>query len=233
MGSPSQVSFAITDAIMPSICPSKASHLGRVVGINLGTHIGRDLACAGIHGEVHLAPFATRLLVLFGIPLVFAEQLQSHAVQHTQLPSCEGLSAPAQCAVVRHGQRQPEQARHAAAERFGLAYSQVEPEPHDQHELNSQFGVAWLPVGTASLRCGSAIQRRLVQPQCDVAAAPQACLVRWPVRDAGTAPRNAIAAGGVVFERHARNVAAPSPSSHNDPSMKQDPVQDYKVLRST
>ena len=142
--------------------------------MTLGQHVPCNLACVGIDGQVKLAPLPPRSTVLFGIPLALAEQLQACAVQHevdrasadldTRLASCERPSAPAQRAVVRHGQNQPEQAQHAAAERLGLAQGQVEHEPQGQHELDRQVGIQRLPSKAAPLRCRPAREDRLVQP---------------------------------------------------------------------
>jgi len=62
--------------------PKQGRHLGDIVGVTLGQHVGRDLACVGIDSEVQLAPFAARPAVLFSIPLALTEQLQTRAVQH-------------------------------------------------------------------------------------------------------------------------------------------------------
>ena len=101
--------------------------------------------------------------------------------------------------MVRNGQRQPEQAQRAAAERLGLAQGQVEHEPQRQHEFDGQLGIPRLPAGTAPLGRRPARKGRLVQPQREVAAPPQPGLIRRPVRDTVAGPRNAMAAGGIVL----------------------------------
>ena len=156
-------------------------------------------------------------------PVLSNQVDRASAGQHTRLASCERPTAAAERRVVRHRQRQIKQAQHAAAERLGIqsasrpappgdrcamAQGQVEHETQRQHELDGQLRVERLPAGTAPLRRRPVSQRRLVQPQREVAAAAQPGLVRRPVRDAAAGARNAMAAGGVVLERHGRKVAA-------------------------
>ena len=98
---------------------------GRTRNARLGS-----IGTRNIDREMQLAPLPPRSAVLLGIPLALSEQLHPRAVQHqvdrasagqhTRLASCECLAAAAKLAVVWDGQRQPEQAQHAAAERLGL-----------------------------------------------------------------------------------------------------------------
>ena len=79
--------------------PEQGQHLGRVVSVPFGQHMGCDLARVGIDGKVQLAPLPPRPAMLLGIPLALAEQFQPCAVQHevdrasagldTRLPPCE------------------------------------------------------------------------------------------------------------------------------------------------
>ena len=121
---------------------------------------------------------------------------------NARLASCERAAAAAQRRMVRDGQRQPEQAQR-------------------QHEFDGQLGAARLPTWCAPLRRRPTIQRRLVQPWREVAAAAQARLIRRPVRDAVAGARDAMAAGGIVLERHGRKVAAPPMSGHRAASAHQ------------
>jgi hypothetical protein len=60
----------------------------------------------------------------------------------------------------------------------------VEDEAQRQHEFDRQVGVDGLPAWRASRRRRPARNSRLVQPQREIAASPQSCLVGWPVGDA-------------------------------------------------
>ncbi len=48
--------------------------------------------------------------------------------------------------VIRHGQLDPEQAQHAAAERLGLPRGNVEHQPQGEHQLDRHVGVERLQV---------------------------------------------------------------------------------------
>jgi len=111
--------------------PKQIRCMGRVVTVAIGQHVGGNLAAAGVHGEVKLAPLPAGPPVFLRVPLALPEQLQAGAVQHevhrpvvpgsTMLPSGESATAPGQGGVVGHGQIESEQAQHAPAERLGLA----------------------------------------------------------------------------------------------------------------
>ena len=94
-------------------------------------------------------------------------------------------------------------------------------ETQRQHEFNRQVGVERLPTRRPALRRRPPGQCRFVQPQGEIAASSQTCLIRRPVRDAVAGARDAMAAGRVVFKRHARKVAAPPSPSHRATSMHQ------------
>lgn len=90
----------------------------------------QEHGCSGA-GEVTRTAWALQNVVQQGVhDLVLAEQLQVRAVQHeldwacagpdTRLAFCKCPAAAAQRAVVRNGQRQPEQAQRAGRERLGL-----------------------------------------------------------------------------------------------------------------
>ncbi len=174
--------------------PEQGRHLGRIVGVTLGQHVGCDLARASIHGQVELAPLPAQSAVLLGIPFALAGQFQARAVQrqvdwasagqHTRLAPRERPTAPGQRRVVRNGQSQPEQAQHAAAGRLGLTQGQMEHEPQRQHEFDGQFGMQRPSARAAPLWRCPAREDRLVQSQREVATAAQPCLTRRPVRDA-------------------------------------------------
>ena len=106
--------------------------------------------------------------------------------------------------MVWNGQIEPEQAQDAAGERLGQAQGKVEDEVQRQHEFDRQVGVDRLPAWRASRRRRPARHGRLVQPQREIAASPQSCLVHRPVGDAVAGARDAMATSGIVLKRHAK-----------------------------
>src|SRR3954452_19159753 len=96
-------------------------HLTGVIGSIVGQDAGDDLAGAGIHGEVQLAPGSARPAVLLLIPLALAEQLQASAVDHQVqravrddlgLPPGKAAAAAAERGMVGNTQLLPEQPKH-------------------------------------------------------------------------------------------------------------------------
>ena len=59
----------------------------------------------------------------------------------TRLATGEVTASAGQRRVIGHRQLQPEQAKHAGAERLGLTEGQMEHQPQRQHQLNRQVGV--------------------------------------------------------------------------------------------
>ena len=57
--------------------PKQRRHLGRVVGVALGQHVGCDLAGDSVHGEMQLPPSPARPAVLLCVPLTLPEQFQA------------------------------------------------------------------------------------------------------------------------------------------------------------
>jgi len=153
------------------------------------------------------------------------------------LAAGEGATAPGQGRVVGHRQLEPKQAKHAAAERLGLAQGQVEDEPQGQHEFDREVGVAGLPARRGPARCLPAGERCIVEPERQVATPPQPGLVGRPVRDAIALLRDAVTAGGIMFEWHASDVAGlfgsgyPGASMHQRPSALDFPLHtDIRIL---
>ncbi len=149
----------------------------RLTGIIVGQQAGDDLAAAGVHGKVQLAPGATRPAVLLLIPFALAEQLQAGAVNHQmqravrddlRLPSGKAAAAPAQGRVVRDAQRLPEQPHYARGEAFSLAQGEVEDEPQHQHELYRRVRVPGLAAGRAPPRCLPPCQGIFIKPERQV-----------------------------------------------------------------
>ena len=85
---------------------------------------------------------------------------------------------------VGDGPLEPERAQHAAAERLRRSQSQVEHQSQDRHHLDREIGVARLSAGRGPAWCLSPGERRLVEPERQVAAPAQPCRMRGPVRDA-------------------------------------------------
>jgi hypothetical protein len=177
----------------------------------------------------------TGAAVLLRVPLALAEQLQAGAVQHQVhgpvvrdnpgLATGEGATSPGQRGVIRNSQLEAEQTQHAAAERLGLAQGQVEDEPQGQHQLDRQVGVAGLSARCGPARCLPASKGRLVEPERQVTAPPQPGLVGGPVRHSLALLRDAVTAGGVVFEWHAGDVAGLFGSGYPAASMHQRPAR--------
>jgi hypothetical protein len=97
---------------------------------------------------------------------------------------------PRRLRVVWSGNREikPKQAEHAAGEPFGLAQGQVEDEPQDQHQLDRQVRVAGLSARRGPSRCMPSSNGRLVEPERQVTAPLQPCLVLRPVPDPVACP---------------------------------------------
>jgi hypothetical protein len=104
-----------------------------------------------------------------------------------------------------------EQPEHAGGEALGLAQGEVEDEPQRQHQLDGHVRVPGLAAGRGPARGLPSGQGGLVQPERQVAAPPQPGLVLAPVPDPVAGLRDAVAAGGVVLERHARERNSPAP----------------------
>jgi hypothetical protein len=61
--------------------PKQGRHLGDIVGKTLGQHVCCDLAAAGVHGQMQLAPLPARPAMFLSVPFALAEQFQACAVQ--------------------------------------------------------------------------------------------------------------------------------------------------------
>ena len=72
--------------------------------------------------------------------------------------------------MVGHGQIEPEQAQHAAAERLGLAQGEAEDEPQDERQFDRQVRVARLPARRGPTRCLPFVERRFVEPERQITA---------------------------------------------------------------
>jgi hypothetical protein len=82
-----------------------------------------------------------------------------------------------------------------------------------------------LAAGRAPSRRPPSGQGGLVQPERQVAAPPQPRLVLAPVPDPVAGRRDAVAAGGVVLERHARERNGPAPGGLPGPGPGASPHQ--------
>ena len=106
--------------------PKQRRHLGRVVGVAVGQHVGCDLARGSVYGKMELAPRSARSAMLLCVPLSLSEQFQAGAVQHevdgtcpahdTRMPAGERPASSAQRRMVGHGQLKSEQAQDAASD---------------------------------------------------------------------------------------------------------------------
>ena len=129
----------------------------------------------------------------------------------------EAATAPRQRRMVGDDPLEPEQAQHAAAERLGLAQGDMEHQPQDQHPARSP------DRRRAAVRrgCSGVVpatgERRLVEPERQVAAPAQPCLIRGPVRDAIARPWNTVTSGGVVLERQPGGVTIAASSGYSAP----------------
>ena len=238
----SELGTADADAITPSACPSRA-------GTRAASSACRSVStCAAISPVSALTARCSlrhcrRARPCFPHPTRLGRTAPPRAVQHevdrastgrdTRLPVREDPAAAAQRCVVGDGQRSSKQAQHAAAERLGLPQGQVEHEPQGKHEFDGQLAIQRLPAETAPFRCRPAGQRRLVQPQRQVAASPQSGLIGWPVGNAVAGARNAMAASGVVLERHGRKVAPPPPARYRAASAHQHRFQQLAATTPT
>lgn len=61
--------------------PKQGRHLGGIVGKTLGQHVCCDLAGAGVHGRMQLAPLPGRSAMFLSVPFALAKQFQAYAVQ--------------------------------------------------------------------------------------------------------------------------------------------------------
>ena len=85
--------------------------------------------------------------------------------------------------MVGGGQLEPEQPQHAVSERLGLTQGKMKDEAQRQHQLDRQVGMARLSARRRPTWRLPSCQRRFVQPEGQVATAPQSELVRRPIRD--------------------------------------------------
>src|SRR3954454_15465492 len=135
--------------------------LGAVIGVVAGQRRGHDPARVGVHAEVELSPRPARArAVLLDQPLAGPAQLQAGAVdqQVHGLGLAAGIAAtraqrprhlqrrrpPTEGGVVRHAQRQPEQADDGADQPLGLPERQAEHRPQGQRRQDRQGRVPGL-----------------------------------------------------------------------------------------
>src|SRR4051812_40115242 len=119
--------------------------------------------------------------------------------------------------MVRDAELDPEQPEHAADEALGLAQGKVEDQPQRQHQLDRQVRVAGLAAWGRPRRCLPAGDRRLVQPERQVAPTAKAGIVRGPVADPILRPRNAVTAGSIVLERQGAVLRSNGPPAYGPP----------------
>ena len=116
--------------------------------------------------------------------------------------------------MVRHGQIEAEQRKHAARKPFRLSQGKAEHEPQAEYQLDCKVRVARLAARRAAMWGLPSSQRCFVYPEGDVTPPKQSRLVSRPVRDSVAGPGNAMTVRGVVFERHERNMPARSGSGY-------------------
>ena len=90
--------------------PGRAWRLGSVVHVPLGQNVGGDLAGAGVHGNVELAPLSAGTLMVLRVPLALPEQLQASTVEHgvhgpvvpdsPGLPTGKGATTPRELSLI-------------------------------------------------------------------------------------------------------------------------------------
>src|SRR5215211_1847863 len=79
----------------------------------------------------------------------------------------------------------------------------MKDEPQHQHQLDRRVRVPGLATGRGSPRWLPSSQDLLIEPERQVATSLQPSFIGWPVLDPVAGLRDAVAAGGMVLERHA------------------------------
>src|SRR3954466_1919064 len=191
---------------------------GAVVHLVRGQRGGGDPAGVGVHADVRLPPRPPCAgAVLLEQPLARAAQLQARAV-HQQVRRLAvgtgtGAARPrprhlqrrrpaAECRVVRHTQREAEQADDGADQALGLPVGEAEHRAQRERRQDGERRVPGLAApGRARLRRPR--RDRLVgEPHRQAAAPAQARVILPPVGDLVALPRDVMAAVLVQLERH-------------------------------
>lgn len=148
--------------------------------------------------------------MLLFLPLALAEQLHSRAVEQqvqrpvrddTWAPPSKAAAAPAQGGVVRDAELEPEQPEHAADKTLGLAQGEMEHQPQGQHQLDRQVRVTGLAAWCRPSCRLPPSDRRLIQPERQIAPTAKAGIVCGPVPNPVLRPQDAVTASSVVLER--------------------------------
>src|SRR5690349_7155547 len=102
--------------------------------------------------------------------------------------------------MVRHAQRQPEQADDGADQPLGLAVGQAEHGPERERRQDGERRVPGLPAPGRAWFRRPGFDRLVGEPDRQAAALPQAGVIRRPVRDLVRLSRDAVAAVLVQLE---------------------------------
>ena len=251
---------AVVDAILivPTVAGERgqrARHLveqgaglGAVVHLAAGQRRGHDPARVGVHAEMELSPRPARArAVLLGQPLARATQLEPRAV-HEKM---QGLGVAATAGVrprlwhlqrrgpategrmVRHAQRQPEQADDGADQPLGLAVGQAEHGPERECRQDGERRVPGLPAPGRAWFSRPRFDRLVGEPDRQAAALPQAGVIRRPVRDLVRLSRDVTAAVLVQLEGqggHPGSAREHSPTTPGAPSPTSRPIRAPRFL---
>jgi hypothetical protein len=106
--------------------------------------------------------------------------------------------------VVGNLQLLPEQPGHVRGEALSLMQDKVEDEPQHQHQFDRRVRIPGLAAGRGSPRRLLPRNGSLIEPERQVTKPPQPGFVDRPVLDPIAGLRNAMTAGSIVLERHAR-----------------------------
>ena len=161
--------------------------------------------------QMELAPGSAAAAVSLFVPLALSEQFQPRAVDnqmpsscdHTRSPCGKLTAAPAECGVIRNAQIETQQAKHAAGKRLSLAQAKVEHRSQHQHHLNGQIGVRRLSTWRAPPWRLPLVDGGFIDPQRQVTASPQSCLVVRPIADAVARSWHAMTTRCIELEWHA------------------------------
>ena len=130
--------------------------------------------------------------------------------------------------MVRHAQRQPEQADDGADQPLGLAVGQAEHGPERQRRQDGQRRVPGLPAPGRAWFSRPRFDRLVGEPDRQAAALPQAGVIRRPVRDLVRLSRDVTAAVLVQLEGqggHPGSAREHSPTTPGAPSPTSRPIR--------
>ncbi|MBB2755818.1 UNVERIFIED_ORG: hypothetical protein GGI57_006569 [Rhizobium aethiopicum] len=108
---------------------------------------------------------------------------------------------PAQRRVIGNSEIQADQLQHRRNKALRLSETQAENQSQRQSSLDRQIGIAWLATACRPLRRPPGRQCLRRDPKRQATAPTKTCLVFRPVRQLKLHLADAMASGGVVFER--------------------------------